>query len=115
MSGKKFDTGKAPVFQGFMQYFPRAIRAVANVSAFGAKKYSVAYDDQNWRKVDNAVNRYRDARERHMLDEQIDGLYAPDSNLLHAAHNAWNAMAYLELLLTAGTSETKPEESKEII
>ena len=36
----KLDVGKAPVNQGVIEYFPRALLAVAEVSAFGAKKYS---------------------------------------------------------------------------
>ena len=100
--GKKFDTGKAPVVQGVFDYFPRAIMAVAKVSEYGHNKYDVAYDDQNWRRVEDAIDRYRDANGRHMLYESIDGLHDPESKLLHAAHAAWNALAYLEMMLTDG-------------
>lgn len=105
--GKKLDAGKAPVQQAALDYFPRAIKAVANISAFGATKYSVAYSDKNWSRVPGAKGRYHDALGRHLLDESIDGPYAEDSGLLHAAHAAWNALAYLELLLAEGQPERK--------
>ncbi len=90
--GRKDDTGKLPVVKGFMQYFPLAIGAVAEVSAFGAKKY----DWGNWRHVENGVERYTEALGRHLLaTEDIDS----ESDLAHAAHAAWNAMARLELML----------------
>lgn len=103
---KKYDAGKAPVYNGFFLYFPRAIKAVANVSKFGAEKYNVPYSDQNWRGVESA--RFRDAEGRHMLDAITDGLYTEDSKLLHAAHKAWNAMQELEMLLSNGTPEVRP-------
>jgi hypothetical protein len=36
----KYDGGKAPIYRGAVSYFPRAIEAVAAVSAFGASKYA---------------------------------------------------------------------------
>lgn len=98
-SGKKLDGDKAPIVQGCFNYFAKALKAVAMVSKYGAEKYDVDYEDQNWRRVENGLNRYLDADGRHLLDEAIDGLYDPESNLLHAAHHAWNALARLERLL----------------
>lgn len=106
--GKKDDSSKAPLQQGAIDYFPRALKAVANISRFGKEKYKVEYSDQNWRRVEGAEGRYKDARARHIADEAIDGLYAEDSELLHAAHAAWNSLAYLDLLLTRGVPERKP-------
>jgi hypothetical protein len=37
--GAKLDAGKSPVWQGLLDYFPRACEAVALVSAGGAAKY----------------------------------------------------------------------------
>ncbi|SRR6266404_895306 len=104
-AGVKFDAGKAPIAQAFIAYFPRAIQAVANISAFGAKKYNVHYSDQNWSRVDGGPGRYEDALARHSKDHLQGELYAQDSKLLHAAHRAWNALATLELILRAGTPE----------
>jgi hypothetical protein len=65
-SGKKFDGGKAPLAQGCLGYFRFALEWVAKISEYGAKKYNVPYNEQNWRKVDNARGRYMDAMARHL-------------------------------------------------
>jgi hypothetical protein len=92
----KLDTGKAPIYQGFIQYFPRAIEAVALISQFGKDKYGTW---GGWLGVEDGMNRYMDAKCRHMIDEAKGELSAPDSEMLHAAHEAWGAMAKLELFL----------------
>ena len=93
--GAKLDHGKPPVLRGLIQQFPRACMAVSEVSAFGAKKYT--WD--GWRSVPDGIVRYGNAKERHACKEVIEGLFDADSRLLHAAHEAWNAMARLELIL----------------
>lgn len=98
-SGKKYDIGKAPVYNGFFRYFPRAIKRVALVSLYGTQKYSLQYEDVNWARVTDGFNRYSDADARHIIDEFIDGPIDPESELEHAAQHAWNAMARLELML----------------
>ena len=92
----KFDGDKSPVYQGFIKYFPRAIEQVANISKFGYEKYGTW---GGWLDVDDGLNRYMDAKCRHMIDEAKGEDCASDSKLLHAAHEAWNAMAKLELLM----------------
>lgn len=92
--GSKLDAGKAPVFRGLLNYFPRACLAVAAVSAAGAQKYAW----KGWETVPDGINRYSDALGRHVVNEQIEGPYDPDG-FLHAAQIAWNAMARLELIL----------------
>lgn len=93
--GKKDDTGKAPLVRGVIQYFPNALNAVAEVSAFGAKKYAWG----NWRFVADGLGRYTDALGRHIASEAIEER-DQESGLRHAAHAAWNALARLEFLLT---------------
>lgn len=93
--GRKDDSGKAPVVRGVIQYFPNALNAVAEVSAFGAKKY----DWGNWRFVAEGLERYTDALGRHIASEGREDC-DQESGLLHAAHAAWNALARLEFLLT---------------
>lgn len=93
--GAKLDAGKAPIFQGVIDYFPRAIAQVAAVSAFGASKYAW----KGWETVPDGVNRYSNAGMRHLIDEAIEGPITIDSGLLHKAHAAWNALAALELTL----------------
>lgn len=91
----KYDGGKSPIYRGALSYFPRAISAVAAVSAFGASKYAW----KGWERVDDGYNRYSDAMVRHVAYEGEGEDVDPDSGLLHAAHTAWNALARLELLL----------------
>lgn len=91
----KFDGGKAPMFRGAIDYFPRAISAVAGISAFGASKYAW----KGWESVPDGYNRYSDALVRHLAYEGEGEVLDPDSGLLHAAHAAWNALARLELIL----------------
>lgn len=93
--GCKVDAGKAPVLQGFLHYFPRAVLAVAEISAFGVQK---GYAWNSWETVENGINRYGDAEVRHLVKEAIEGPLDSQSQKLHAAHEAWNAMARLELI-----------------
>lgn len=97
----KFDGGKAPIYQGFLNRFPRAIQGIAMVSEYGFRKYGT-YD--GWEKVPDGLNRYTDAKARHENLQSIEGPYdVRDSGLPHALQEAWNAMARAELLLQAGT------------
>lgn len=93
--GAKLDLGKAPVLRGAIQYFPRAIKYLAQISEVGAKKYSW----KGWEKVPDGINRYGDAMLRHLLAEETEGPIDADTQCLHAAQVAWNAMARLELIL----------------
>lgn len=85
----KNDAGKPRV--GLMlSDFPNALRLVAEVSTFGAKKYAPS----SWRTVPDAKERYWDAVGRHLLEAQgVD----EESGLPALAHLAWNVLALLEL------------------
>lgn len=74
--------------------FPRALLAVAAVTTFGAKKYT----PRGWVSVPSADERYDDAKGRHLLKGYIEP-EDPESQLQHLAHEAWNALAVLELHL----------------
>lgn len=93
--GAKMDAGKEPVTQGVLQYFPRALKAVSMVSLAGAKKYAW----KGWEKVPDGINRYDNALGRHLLAEAIEGPVDKDTQCLHKAQVAWNALASLELYL----------------
>ena len=93
MSGVKKDNGKVRPSL-VLSDMPRALLAVAEVATFGAEKYS----DGNWLHVDNALSRYTDAKDRHRLQGGIEA-HDSESGLLHAAHEAWNALAVLELMI----------------
>jgi hypothetical protein len=95
--GAKFDEGKAPITRGCLQYFPRALEAVALVSLHGASKYSW----KGWEVVPDGINRYGDALGRHLAREAYEA-YDIDSSFHHAAHAAWDALARLELILRSG-------------
>lgn len=90
--GAKLDTGKPEA--ALLLDFSRAMLAVAEVSTFGANKYTRG----GWQTVPDADHRYRSALLRHLLKGRtIDK--DEESGLLHDAHMAWNAMALLELRL----------------
>lgn len=93
----KNDDGKAPVVQGFIRYFPRAMEAVARCSEHGIRVYGGRYSDLNFTQVPYAKSRYLDALGRHL--ERPEGSADIESGLDHAFHMAWNAMAYVEMLL----------------
>ena len=104
--GSKLDKGKAPVMQGVLQYFPRALKAIAEISEVGANKYSW----KGWESVDDGENRYGNAMARHILAEDIEGPFdngPGGTGKLHAAQSAWNALARLELMLRRIEHETK--------
>ncbi|SRR5258708_37439077 len=90
--GAKLDAGKVPILQGALEYFPNALREVAQVSYVGAKKYTW----KGWETVPDGINRYGNALARHLLATE---LYDVDTGCLHAAQVAWNALARLELIL----------------
>ena len=94
-AGAKLDAGKSPVRRGLLEYFPRACLAIAEISQFGARKYTW----KGWETVPDGVDRYGDAEVRHICNAAIEGPITADSKKLHAAHEAWNALARLELIL----------------
>lgn len=92
--GAKLDAGKlrpALVLGGFAN----ALIAVTKVGTDGANKYT----DNGWKEVANGFARYSDAEARHRLKRESGETTDPDSGSLHLAHEAWNALAKLELYL----------------
>lgn len=96
--GVKVDSGKPPLTMGVLNYFPTALLAVAEVSAYGAKKYNRSLAEKNWLKVPDGHARYSDALGRHLTYEATDPKDA-ESGLYHDQMAAWNALARLELRL----------------
>ena len=76
-------------------YFARALWHVGLVGSYGANKYT----DNGWIYVTNGFSRYSDAGLRHYLRRMMGETYDEESKLLHLAHEAWNALAVLELYL----------------
>lgn len=92
--GAKLDAGK--VRPGLvLGGFARALLAVSRIGTFGAAKYT----DNGWMEVPNGEARYEDAKLRHWLYEKCGIPDDPESQELHAAHEAWNALARLDLIL----------------
>lgn len=90
--GAKADAGKLRPSL-IIKDMANAILAVTKIATDGAIKYTRG----GWIVVPEAEARYEDAHLRHMLKrfagEEIDS----DSHSLHLAHEAWNALAKLEL------------------
>jgi len=87
--GRKFDGGK-------LQYGllpPLALLEVVDVLTYGAQKY----DDENWRKVPNAIDRYFDAMQRHAWAWKQGEVNDPESGKHHLAHAICCAMFIIEL------------------
>jgi len=103
----KYDAGKPAIFRGVLARFPRAIEAVAEVSALGCRKYNLPPDDRAFMDVPDGFGRYTDADARHLLAEtsgpwnvEKGGALQPNGEpVLHAAQHAWCALARLEILL----------------
>lgn len=97
--GMKYDGGKLQAGILF-EDFANALTGVSEIATFGANKYARS----SWITVPDAARRYKDALVRHQLAIGRGELYDDESNLLHAAHFAWNALATLELLLRSGVT-----------
>jgi hypothetical protein len=92
--GAKLDTGKVRPSL-ILNGMARALTAVAEVGTFGANKYT----DGGWVHVPNGFARYEDAQQRHALARAKGETHDPESKLLHLQHEAWNALAKLDLYL----------------
>jgi len=91
--GCKLDAGKPDL--SLLQDFGKALEAVAEVGTYGKEKYSRG----GWQHVDDGLNRYTAAMMRHFFAERYSNFDTDDSELLHMAQTAWNALARLELYL----------------
>ncbi|CAH9012157.1 endolysin [Vibrio phage F27] len=93
-NGAKLDAGK-PMAGRLLGMFGGALMAVSEVGTFGAKKYT----EGGWQHVEDGFKRYDDAGMRHFLKRGMGEEFDEDSELPHLAHEAWNALAKLELYL----------------
>ena len=101
--GAKLDAGK--VRPGLvLGGFARALLAVSRIGTYGAIKYT----DNGWMEVPNGTERYDDAKLRHWLTEKSGIECDGDTNELHAAHEAWNALARLDLIIRANEKRALP-------
>lgn len=93
--GLKYDNGK-PLVGDVLQIFGKAIMAVGECVLEGQKKYPTI---DNWKKVDNAQQRYTNALIRHLIKHLSGQEIDEDSGLKHIQHVAWNALAICQLYL----------------
>lgn len=91
--GAKLDSGKSKT--GLMiSGFANAIASVAEVTTYGAAKYT----PNGWVTVPDGIDRYTDALYRHLL-LSVHQEKDQESNLDHLAHACWNLLAIYELTL----------------
>lgn len=101
-AGAKLDAGKVRpslIIEGMA----RAVYAVSEVATFGAAKYTPG----GWVLVANGRERYADAGYRHVLKRAMGEERDPDSKLEHLAHEAWNALAKLDLAIREQEAKVK--------
>ena len=91
--GAKLDSGKIRV-DLMLDGFAPALLHVANVTTFGAIKYSPG----GWKHVTNGIERYKDAAMRHYLLSKSEE-YDLESGQIHEAQVIWNLLAALTLRL----------------
>lgn len=92
--GAKLDAGK-PRLALVLGNFARALWMVGEVGTYGANKYT----PNGWLSVPEWQERYDNALWRHLLKDAMGEQVDQDTELLHAAHLAWNSLARLEKLL----------------
>jgi hypothetical protein len=93
--GLKFDGGK-PRFSLLRFGMARALEGVARVLTFGARKYAA----HSWREVEEGLDRYSSAFERHWNEMGKHGYASRDeeSGELHIDHVVTNALFISELI-----------------
>ena len=67
------------------------IEDIVKVYTAGAEKYG----DNNWQNLENGYQRYKAALFRHLLEYEKGINVDPETNCLHLAQVAWNAIAML--------------------
>lgn len=101
--GRKYD-GNKPLCGTMLNVFPRALFSIGAVIKKGKEKYP---DPENWKKVEDGKNRYKDALMRHLLKWCMGISVDKESGLPHLTHVAWNALAILELYLMEHNEEVE--------
>jgi hypothetical protein len=105
--GLKLDGGKPRLWFGVVASFPKALRAVAEVTVQGVSE--PGHTPHGWKTVEKGYVRYTEAMLRHLWEEAIAEV--DDDHVRMAAVTAWNALARLEHLI----NERGPEKGDPII
>lgn len=83
---------ESPMARGVLDYFPRALAAVANVSFVGNEQHNPG-QPMHWAKEKS--NDHADCILRHLVERGT----VDEDGLLHSAKAAWRALALLEIEL----------------
>ena len=97
----KYDQGK----NRLDLVFPSIIEEIGFIRTYGVKKYK---DPDNWKRIDDAKQRYTAAAMRHFEAWRKGEKLDPESGLRHLAHAACNLMFLIEL-------EREEEATKEYV
>ena len=95
--GHKETEGKLPMYTVIVEQFALALEEIAKLSVIGheSEKYKEHDEDwQNFARVPDGLNHYKNAAMRHALKGEINAV-------------AWNALAYLELERRANLKKEK--------
>lgn len=87
--GLKFDADKLRYDLIPAYWFER----IADITTYGAKKYSA----NNWKLVENGIDRYYAAAIRHLIAYKSGEYIDEESGRTHLAHAAWNCLALITL------------------
>lgn len=90
-----------PIARGVVDYFPRALAAVAHVS-FKANEQHNPGEPMHWDKSKSTD--HEDCIMRHLIERGA----TDDDGLLHSAKLAWRALALLETELEAAATKVTP-------
>ena len=95
--GHKETEGNLPMYTVIVEQFSHALEEVAKLSVIGHESPQYKEHDQDWQnfaRVPDGLNHYKNAAMRHALKGEINAV-------------AWNALAYLELKRRAKLNEEK--------
>lgn len=127
--GSDYEGRKAiPIFEGVLMYFPKALAAVAEVSAAGNKQHNPG-QPLHWARG-KSMDQYNTAL-RHMMDHRMGGGRAvavavgekvqeinngwrqeslDEDGVRHLAKAAWRVLAALELAIEEDEREKNPQQ-----
>lgn len=103
--GKKYDSGKSMVGTTF-RIFANSLLGIGACVEFGTHKYPKS---DNWKLVDDGINRYTNSLLRHLAKHFSGQERDPETGLPHLFHAGWNMLAIIEFYLME-----HPEIVKEI-
>jgi hypothetical protein len=100
---------EAPIYTGFLKYFPHAAAYVARISVLGNEKHNPG-EALHW--AEGKSMDHPDCIVRHVIET---GTFDPDDGALHEGKLAWRAFAHLETSLKAREAAGLPLWDEEVI